>query len=129
MSMYPESINKNLVGEYPALSKSGGGYFYDEVLEYRVWCRPWEGAPDEFEGEVYYYVFHIYEEALKFSETTDGSEEPLVLIKQYEWIDEPEPGNFVHETGERVTEWRCEWLPDSKREAGTIVNFIEARNV
>ena len=99
--MYPESVDKNKVGEYDASSKSGGGYFYDDVLEYRVWCRPWEGAPDEFSGEIYYYAFHTYEEALDFSQTTDGSEKPLVLIRQKEWIDEPENGKLIHEVGKQ----------------------------
>ncbi|MBB1399167.1 GCN5 family acetyltransferase [Pseudoalteromonas sp. SG44-8] len=127
--MYPDSINKNLVGEYPARSKSGGGYFYDEVLEYRVWCRPWEGAPDEFDGEIYYYAFHTYKEALEFSTKTKGTEEPLVLIRQLEWIDEPEPNNFIHEKGERVTEWCVEWLTDSKRSENTIKDFIKSNSV
>lgn len=106
--MYPDSIDENRVGEYPAETKSGGGYFYDQVLEYRVWCRPWQGAPDEFDGEIYYYAFHTYDEALEFSNETDGSEAPLVLVKQLEWIDEPEDGKFIHKTGERLTEWRVE---------------------
>lgn len=41
MSHYPAAIDSALVGTYPAHTKSGGGYFYDDVLEYRVWCRPW----------------------------------------------------------------------------------------
>lgn len=36
MSKYPEVKNKDLVGTYPASAKSGGGYVWDEVLEYRV---------------------------------------------------------------------------------------------
>ena len=32
------------VGSFPAATKSGGGYFYDEVLEYRVWLHPERGA-------------------------------------------------------------------------------------
>ena len=127
--MYPNSIDENLVGEYPAATKSGGGYFYDQVLEYRVWCRPWEGAPDEFDGEIYYYPFHTYEEALEFSNNTKGSESPLVLVRQYEWVDEPEPKKFIHKTGERLTEWRVEWLPDSKREKNTIAKFISAGGI
>jgi hypothetical protein len=39
---YPNVINPSKVGTYPALVKSGGGYFYDEVLEYRVWVHPTE---------------------------------------------------------------------------------------
>ena len=88
MSTYPEAIDAKMVGEYPASTKSGGGYFYDDVLEYRVWCRPWLGAPDEFEGEIYYYAFPTYEEAKYFSENTQGTEEPLVLVRQLEWLSE-----------------------------------------
>lgn len=127
--MYPNSINKNMVGEYPASTKSGGGYFYDQVLEYRVWCRPWQGAPDEFDGEIYYYAFHTYEEALEFSSNTEGSEKPLVLVKQLEWIDEPEIGKFIHKTGERVTEWVVEWLVGSKRQENTIADFIAQNGI
>ncbi|WP_216610500.1 hypothetical protein [Vibrio coralliilyticus] len=76
----PYSVDKNKVGEYPASTKSGGGYFYDQILEYRGWCRPWQGAPDECDGKIYYYAFHTYEEALEFSNKTEGSEKPLVLV-------------------------------------------------
>ncbi|MEH6347820.1 MAG: hypothetical protein V7785_22180 [Bermanella sp.] len=126
MKKYPISIDENKVGEYPASTKSGGGYFYDDVLEYRVWCRPWQGAPDEFEGEIYYYAFPSYEDALEFSKNTEGSEDPLVLIRQLEWINEPETGEFSHDKGERLTEWLVEWLDGSKRKAGSIENFIKA---
>jgi len=129
LSMYPHSIDQNMVGEYPAATKSGGGYFYDQILEYRVWCRPWQGAPDEFDGEIYYYAFHTYDEALEFSNKTDGSEDPLVLIKQLEWVDEPETGKFIHKTGERLTEWVVEWLVDSERKDDTIAKFIGANGI
>lgn len=125
MSKYPKAIEESEVGEYPAHSKSGGGYFYDDVLEYRVWCRPWQGAPDEFEGEIYYYTFSTFEEALQFSEDTKGSEQPLVLVRQKEWINEPEAGVFSHEKGERFTEWVVEWLNDGKRDANSIAEFME----
>jgi hypothetical protein len=46
----PAVLDVSKVGEYPALSKAGGGHVWDEVLEYRVWCHPERGAPDEFEG-------------------------------------------------------------------------------
>lgn len=39
-SSYPTVVDLHMVGKYPVLTKSGGGYFYDEVLEYRVWCHP-----------------------------------------------------------------------------------------
>lgn len=105
MSQYPPAIDPEMVGEYPASAKSGGGYFFDEVLEYRVWCHPERGAADEFDGEDYYYAFETYGEALAFSEQTAGAEAPLVLIRQWEWINEPSPGEFIHQRGERVAEW------------------------
>jgi putative acetyltransferase len=125
MSRYPKAIDPEMVGEYPALSKSGAGYFYDDVLEYRVWCHPERGAPDEFEGEDYYYAFETYEEALEFSEATDGAESPLVLVRQREWINEPSQGIYLHERGERITEWQVEWLVDSKREEDSIAAFLQ----
>ena len=124
MSKFPVAIEKNMVGEYPAHTKSGGGYFYDDVLEYRVWCRPWLGAPDEFEGQIYYYAFPTFEEAMQFSESREGTEIPLVLVRQYEWINEPEAGTFIHIKGERITEWLVDWLNDSKRSTNSIQEFM-----
>lgn len=46
MKTYPEVLVPEQVGNYRALAKSGGGYVWDEVLEYRVWCHPQDGAPD-----------------------------------------------------------------------------------
>lgn len=128
MSKYPTAIIPELVGEYPAFAKSGAGYFFDEVLEYRVWCHPERGAPDDDgDGDDYYYAFETYEEALECSQTVPGSEEPLVLIRQHEWINEPTPGQFVHMKGERVAEWRVEWLDRGARRAGDIEAFISER--
>jgi hypothetical protein len=44
MSKYPKVKDSDMIGEYPALVKSVGGYVWDEVLEYRVWCHPENGA-------------------------------------------------------------------------------------
>lgn len=126
--MYPKAVDENMVSEYPALTKSGGGYFYDEVLEYRVWCRPWLGAPDEFEGEIYFHAFSTYEEAIEFSIDSEGKDKPLVLVQQLEWIDEPDENIFIHEKGERITEWLVEWLKDSKRKANSIKDFINEKS-
>jgi hypothetical protein len=124
---YPSAVDPAKVGEYPASTKSGGGYFFDHVLEYRVWCHPEHGAPDEYEGSDYYYAFASFEEALQFSNATPGAEEPLVLIRQLEWINEPEPGVFIHEKGERITEWDAEWLSRGARGPGAIQAFIASR--
>jgi hypothetical protein len=124
MPQYPAVKNSDLVGTYPALVKSGGGYVWDEVLEYRVWCHPEMGALDLHDGEDYYYPFATYEEAVKFSNENSGTESPLVLILQKEYIDEPEPGNYIHVKDRRMTEWSVEWLERPKRQENTIPNFF-----
>ncbi len=128
MNTYPSAVSPELVGEYPAHAKSGGGYFFDDVLEYRVWCHPERGAPDEFDGEDYYYAFASYDEALAFAEHSEGAEQPLVLIRQWEWINEPSPNEFIHEKGERIAEWRVEWLARGARQPGQIEAFIQQRS-
>src|ERR1700740_1428902 len=102
---YPAVLDPNSVGEYSASAFAGGGYVWDEVLEYRVWCHPESGAPDEAVGSDYYCAFRTYAEALTFSKETVGAEPPLALIQQLEYIDEPEPGMYVHEKKLRITEW------------------------
>ena len=125
MSKYPKVKDATLVGEYPALVKSGGGFVWDEVLEYRVWCHPHDGATDEDgDGDAYYYAFETYEEALAFSQTNQGSEEPLALILQEEFIAEPQPGTYVHVKEQRLTEWPIEFLSRPKRTDRTIPDFL-----
>jgi hypothetical protein len=118
-SAYPIAVDVQKAGSYPALTKSGAGYFYDDVLEYRVWINPPEGGDD------YYRAFPRYEDALDFSKKTMGAEEPLVLIRQQEWIDEPNEGEFIPMREERITEWRVKWLSDSKRTPGAIERFLK----
>ncbi len=120
---YPDAINPVQVGEYPALSKAGGGYVWDAVLEYRVWCHPERGAEDE-DGSDYYYAFATYAEALAFSEATAGAEEPLALIRQDEYIDESVPGEYVHKKEVRITEWPVEFLTRPQRTPNTIPDFL-----
>lgn len=115
-SRYPVAVDPARVGTYPALAKSGAGYFYDDVLEYRVWVD----SPD---GD-WFHAFPTYEQAAEFSRATPAAEVPLVLVLQRESINEPEPGQYVHVTEARVTEWRVEWLADSKRSADSIPRFL-----
>ncbi len=121
---FPVVLDPDLVGTYPASAKSGGGYVWDAVLEYRVWCHPERGAPDLAEGSDYYYPFGTCEEALAFSRETTGAEDPLALIVQEEYVDEPEPGQFIHVVERRVTEWPVSFLSRPKRSAGTIPDFM-----
>jgi hypothetical protein len=121
---YPSVLDPNLVGTYPAAAKSGGGYVWDEVLEYRVWCHPERGAPDEADGSDYYYPFASYEEAAAFAAKTEGAEEPIALVLQREFIDEAEPGQYVHVRTERIAEWPVAFLSRPKRDDQTIPNFL-----
>jgi hypothetical protein len=124
MSKYPKVKDKDLVGTYPASVKSGGGYVWDDVLEYRVWCHPERGASDIYEGDDYFYSFETFEEALEFSEENAGTEEPLALVLQEEHINEPEPGIYEHVKEPRLTEWQVEWLNRSRRKSNTIPDFF-----
>lgn len=124
MLNYPKVENPDLVGTYPALVNAGGGLVWDEILEYRVWCHPADGAPDTEEGNDYYYAFDNYEEALKFSQENPGTESPLALILQEEYIDEPILGNYIHVKERRLTEWPIEFLTRSRRSANTIPDFF-----
>lgn len=94
---------------------------------YRVWCRPWLRAPDELNGGAYYYAFDSFEAAKAFADGTQGAEQPLALVRQYEWIDEPMPGHLLSMKGERITEWVVECLQGNKRAEQSISRFIEAR--
>jgi hypothetical protein len=121
---YPDVMDPNLVGTYSALAKAGGGYVWDEVLEYRVWCHPEPGSSDDEDGSDYYYPFASYEEALAFSEQTEGAEEPLALILQREYISEEEPKQYVHIKAERIAEWPVVFLSRPRRTPNTIPNFL-----
>lgn len=121
---YPDAVDPSLVGEYPAAAKAGGGYVWDEVLEYRVWCHPERGAEDLHDGSDYYSAFATYAEALEFSAETPGAEAPLALIRQCEYISEPEPGNYIHVKSERITEWPVAFLSRPRRTPRTIPDFL-----
>jgi hypothetical protein len=121
---YPTVLDPSKVGTYPATAKAGGGFVWDAVLEYRVWCHPERGAPDEAEGSDYYYAFETYEDAESFSRTHEGTEEPLAMVLQREYIDEPEPGQYVHVREQRVAEWPVTFLSRPQRDAMTIPAFF-----
>ena len=123
---FPSVLDVSKVGDYPAAAKAGGGYVWDAVLEYRVWCHPERGAPDEADGSDYYYAFASYEDADAFSRSNDGTDEPLALVLQREYIDEPQAGQYVHVREERVTEWPVAFLSRPRRDAHTIPDFLAA---
>jgi hypothetical protein len=125
LTAYPLAVDPSLVGSYPPDTKSGAGYFYDQVLEYRVWLHPEKGAEPLNGTEDYFVAFAQYEAASAFSKKTAGAEPPLVLVRQLEWINEPERGRFVPEKGERITEWQVRWLSNSRRTDESIREFMK----
>lgn len=124
-SAYPLAMDSAQVGKYEAQTKSGAGYFYDDVLEYRVWFCPERGAKPVNGKDDYYVAFAEYEKAEEFSKASGGAEEPLVLVRQYEWINEPEPGHYQAEKGNRITEWQVQWLEGNKRTPGSTKDFLK----
>lgn len=121
---YPDAVEADLVGTYPALAKDGGGYVWDDVLEYRVWCHPERGAADLENGNDYYFAFATYADASAFFDRAEGAEEPLALIRQVEYIDEPNPGDYRHVKEQRIAEWPVEFLRRPRRTVNTIPNFL-----
>ena len=114
----PPVESPELVGTYDAFAGAGGGLVWDAVLEYRVWCHPTDGSDD------YFCCFETYGEALRYHRETPGAEEPLALVRQDEFIDEPTPGEYVHVRTPRITEWPVELLRRPRRTAETIPNFL-----
>lgn len=121
---YPDATDPGRVGTYPAAAKAGGGYVWDDVLEYRVWCAPRLGAEDLEGGSDYYYAFASYADALRFSEATTGAKAPLALVLQREYLDEPTAGDYVHVKRQRVTEWPVPFLDRPRRTENTIPDFL-----
>lgn len=68
--------------------------------------------------------FATYAEALAFSRRTEGAEAPLALIRQLEYIDEPNPGEYRHVKEVRITEWPVEFLRRPRRMQNTIPDFL-----
>jgi len=121
---FPRAVNPARVGKYPAVAFAGGGYVWDSVLEYRVWCYPAIGAPDENDGNDYYFAFATYPQAVRFSLEQPGAVEPIALIEQREYIDEAKNGEFIHVKRRRVAEWPVEFLSRPRRNKNTLPDFF-----
>jgi hypothetical protein len=121
---FPRAIDPARVGKYPASCFAGGGFVWDAVLEYRVWCHPERGAPDTEDGNDYYYAFASYPDALRFSRKFPGAEKPLALVLQKEYIAEPASRQYVHVKQRRITEWPVAFLSRPRRTMNTIPDFL-----
>lgn len=122
----PSVLDADLVGSFEAETFAGGGYVWDEVLEYRVWMCPENGAADEFDGNDYFQAFASYEEASAYHQSTKGSDEPIALVLQREHIDEPEDGVYELVRESRVTEWPLEFLARPRRDEAIVQAFLDA---
>jgi hypothetical protein len=127
-SKYPIAVNIAAVGTFPRPAKSGAGYFYDDVIEYRVWFHPERGARRLAGDEDYFAAFAQYETAAAYAKTRPGAEAPLVLVRQRESINEPTPGKYEWEKKPRLAEWKPEWLLGSHRSSRSISEFLAARH-
>ena len=105
-SRFPKVVDENKVGSYEAITSSGSGYFYDSVLEYRVWYKK--------DGEQYCYFSPTYKDAYAFYVRTEKAEKPLALVLQKKHINEPEKGVFEYIETPRQTEWKTKWLTKSR---------------
>ncbi len=121
---FPPASEHDKVGTYPAQASAGGGYVWDEVLEYRVWCHLQDGADDLANGDDYFYAFATFEEARAAAERLEGATEPLALVLQREYIEEASPGDYRHITHTRLTEWPVEFLQRPRRDEHTISDFL-----
>lgn len=104
----PKVVDPARVGTYSILAGAGGGFVFDEVLEYRVWFKE--------NGESTYRPFITFEEAEAFSKLDlPRIEPPLALELQREYVEESEPGRRFLVRQRRVAEWRIEWLTEDHR--------------
>ena len=58
------------------------------------------------------------------SQSVEGAEEPLALIRQREYMAEPNPGEYFHVKAEPIIEWPPEFLSRPRRTRNTIPDFL-----
>ena len=78
----------------------------------------------EHDGNDYFHAFASYDDAAAFARATVGAEEPLALVLQEEYIEEPEPGHYRHVQEHRLTEWPVSFLRRPRRTPSTIPDFL-----
>ncbi len=61
---------------------------------------------------------------LACAQETPGADEPIALVLQEEYIDEPRTGRYVHVRKRRITEWPVELLRRPRRTKDTIPDFL-----
>ena len=122
----PTVVDPDAVGTYARATRAGGGFVWDEVLEYRVWFSARIGAEGDAAVDDFFRAFATAQDALEAAERSDATSAPVALVLQREYIDEPLPGKYVHIVEERVTEWPLSFLGRPRRTAATIPDFLAA---
>ena len=125
-SQLPAAADPDAVGTYHRVAKAGGGFVWDEVLEFRVWFHARIGAEGDAAVDVYYLAFATAQDALEAAELGEGASAPVALVLQREYIDEPRPGQYIHIVEERVTEWPLSFLSRPHRTSATVPDFLAA---
>ena len=69
-------------------------------------------------------VGRLFSVRYAYARQAKRAEEPLVLILQGEYIDEPEPGRYIHVKKKRIAEWPPEFLTRPRRNEHTIPDFM-----
>lgn len=116
-SAHPTVSDPALVGSYDARANAGGGYFWDRVLEYRVWFDTDRG--DRFRA------FARCEDAEAWAREFQPSPPVLALVHQVESVRGPtEEGAYEIVREPRNAEWHVAWLAGTQRGPSSIAEFL-----
>lgn len=120
MHTLPDAIDSQKVGYYGHADSYNDGYFWDELLEYRVRCR---ALPTDEEEELL-YCFRDYPSAFEFYKKTPTAQELNALVLQKESITRLNRNEFKHITTPRTAEWPAHFLMRPQGSASFIAKFL-----
>ena len=112
----PEVVDPSKIRTYSLLCGAGGGTFWDEVLEYRVWTHG-EGG----DGAT---IFDNYKQAREFAEREGTIVLALVLQRETCWGNDG--SDMKMEFEERKAEWQIAWLREDNHRPTILLNVAIA---
>jgi hypothetical protein len=137
--MYPVAINVANIGSYPPIVNIGGGYRYDDVLEYRVWFNisripqfvafiNYESAHN-FKCFLKQYTQNIHTVALVrqkwYYRCIDDKFTPLLGDTIYKFPNDEK--RYIKVEKIRLTEYKIQWLLEKiEPESSFIVNNLNS---
>ncbi len=116
----PSAVDHQKVGYYGNAESYNDGYFWDELLEYRVRCR---ALPNDEEEELL-YCFKDYQSAFTFYKKTPTTQELNALILQKEHITRLNRNAFKHIDTPRMVEWPAHFLMRPQGSTAFIITFL-----